>query len=74
MGGRPSDLKKIPDMILELLLLLFDLIESTGEWPEALAWAGITLIPKGRGGRTSQPETNHGHSDYLSRMGQRENE
>ena len=49
----PSDLKEIPDSILELLLLLFDLIESTGEWPAALAWAGITPIPKERGANLS---------------------
>ena len=48
--GLLSDLSKVPDSILELLLLLFDLVESSGEWPAALARAGITLIPKGEEG------------------------
>ena len=49
-GWTPADLKQLPDQIMEMLLPLFDLIESSGVWPESLAWAGITLIPKGEGG------------------------
>ena len=27
------------------------MIERTGQWPQHLCWAGITLIPKGEGGK-----------------------
>ena len=48
-GWKPGELKQLPNQMLEMLLLLFDLVEDSGVWCEALAWAGITLIPKGEG-------------------------
>lgn len=49
-GWKPVDFKALPDGILELLLMIYDRIESTGEWPSQVCWAGISLIPKGEGG------------------------
>ena len=68
-GWTPSDLGKVPDSILELLLLLFDLVESSGEWPAALARAGITLIPKGEEGETAKPEIDYSDSYCISHVG-----
>eukprot|EP00665_Eupelagonemidae_sp_cell47_P008443 gene8443-2313_t len=53
-GWRAHELKHFPAEILELLAGLFNRIESTGEWPEALQRALVTLIPKGAGGRPLQ--------------------
>ena len=49
-GWTPFELRQLPDCVLELLLPMFVIIEKSGEWPELLCWAGITLIPKGEGG------------------------
>ena len=47
---KPSDMKKLPDAILDLLVTLYQKIEDIGVWPQELCSAGITLIPKGEGG------------------------
>ena len=49
-GWTPFELRQLPDCVLALLLPMFEIIEKSGEWPELLCWAGITLIPKGEGG------------------------
>ena len=49
-GWTPKDFKKLHPMILELLLLVHDVVEESGIWPEPLYWAGVTLILKGEGG------------------------
>ena len=49
-GWNPSDLKALPDSLLRYLLLFYDIVEETNEWPRALTWASVTLIPKGEGG------------------------
>ena len=49
-GWTPKDFKKLHPLILELLLMVYDVVEETGLWPEPLCWAGVTLIPKGEGG------------------------
>merc|ERR1711873_363386 len=49
-GWRVSELKGLPDCILELLLLVYDTIETEHRWPSEACWGGITLIPKGEGG------------------------
>ena len=49
-GWTPKDIKYLPDWVLELLLSVYDLVEEKGVWPKAMAWAGISLIPKGEGG------------------------
>ena len=43
----PTDFMALPDTILELLILFYDMCESHGKWPSALTWASVTLIPKG---------------------------
>lgn len=53
-GWRPGDFKNLPADILELLLLIYDRIEADGIWPEPVSWAGISLIPKGEGGKPLQ--------------------
>ena len=73
-GWTPSDLSKVPDSILELLLLLFDLVESSGEWPAALARAGITQIPKGEEGETAKPEIDYSDSIVYRMWGERQGE
>ena len=45
-GFTAADLKAMPDALLERLALLFDLIEMSGSWPEALLTALVTMIPK----------------------------
>ena len=50
-GWLPKEVKMLPEWVLELLLLVYDKIEATGVWPSQLCWAGVTLIPKGEGGR-----------------------
>jgi len=50
-GWSPRDLKRLPLEILELLLHVYDLVEWKGVWPETMCWAGISLIPKGEGGK-----------------------
>ena len=47
---KPADVKKLPDRILEMILIIFDVVEDKGVWPSQLTWAGVTLIPKGEGG------------------------
>ena len=49
-GWSPPDLKRLTNRILGLLAHLFDAIEATGQWPQELCWASISLIPKGEGG------------------------
>ena len=49
-GWKPAEIKLLPAKITNLLLHMFDLVESEGKWPSDLCWAGITLIPKGEGG------------------------
>ena len=48
-GWCPKDLKALPEGILVLLVPFFALVEDLGQWPEALCWAAVTLIPKGEG-------------------------
>lgn len=48
-GWSPKDLKALPRAILEYLVLFYELVEATGEWPQALQCAAVTLIPKGEG-------------------------
>ena len=48
-GWSPSDLKALPNSLLRYLLLFCDLVGETNEWPRALTWASMTLIPEGEG-------------------------
>ena len=73
-GCKPGEVKQLPNQILEMLLLLFDLVESSGVWPEPLAWAGITLIPNGEGGVLLESKTDHGYSHRVPLLGVRPNE
>ena len=41
-----TDLRNLPDCILELLLVLFMSIEESKQWPEALMFGFCSLIPK----------------------------
>eukprot|EP00662_Eupelagonemidae_sp_cell21_P058248 gene58248-biopygen37513 len=45
-GWRPAELKRLPKPLLELLATMLNSFEETGEWPDALLEAFITLIPK----------------------------
>eukprot|EP00660_Eupelagonema_oceanica_P006768 gene6768-biopygen36539 len=49
-GWRASEIKALPLKILDRLASVFDKIETSGVWPDALTYAAITLIPKGAGG------------------------
>eukprot|EP00662_Eupelagonemidae_sp_cell21_P057566 gene57566-biopygen5808 len=50
-GWRPAELKRLPPPLLELVATMLNCFEETGEWPDALLEAFITLIPKdGAGG------------------------
>ena len=44
-----DDIKALPDVILELLVPLYDMVEFQGKWPYAFTWVAVTLIPKGEG-------------------------
>ena len=48
-GWRVSELKALPDSLLERLASLLNVIEQTGCWPDALAQGVISLISKGEG-------------------------
>ena len=52
-GWTRKDFKKLYPLILELLLLVYDVVEESGTRPEPFCWAGVTLIPKGEGGAPS---------------------
>ena len=56
-GWSPSDLKALPDSPLRYRLLFYDIVEETNEWPRALTWASVTLIPKGEGGAPARSKT-----------------
>ena len=43
---RVSELKLVPDEIIERLATLLNLIEKTGRWPPCLLVGLITMIPK----------------------------
>eukprot|EP00662_Eupelagonemidae_sp_cell21_P057018 gene57018-biopygen114705 len=45
-GWRPAELKRLPLPLLELVATMLNCFEDTGEWPDALLEAFITLIPK----------------------------
>ena len=47
-GWRVRELKALPQL-LDLLADLFNLIEQTGTWPDALCTGVISMIPKGDG-------------------------
>lgn len=48
-GWKPDEFQKLPDEVLELLLLVYDRIENEGTWPSALSRTGISMIPKKAG-------------------------
>jgi len=48
-GWRVSELKALPDCILDRLATLFNQIELAGSWPEALKLGLVSLISKGDG-------------------------
>ena len=45
----PKDFKRLPNEILEYLCIFYDIVEKTGEWPDALTHASVSLIPKNEG-------------------------
>eukprot|EP01064_Diplonema_japonicum_P017559 TRINITY_DN2571_c0_g2_i5.p1 TRINITY_DN2571_c0_g2~~TRINITY_DN2571_c0_g2_i5.p1 ORF type:complete len:294 (+),score=26.85 TRINITY_DN2571_c0_g2_i5:579-1460(+) len=45
-GWRLSELAHLPSELLDGFLFLFDWIETTGVWPQAILTALITMIPK----------------------------
>ena len=49
-GWRVAELKRLPRELLERLCQLFQHIEATGIWPEALLHGLITMVPKEGGG------------------------
>ena len=48
-GFRVAEIKALPPEILERIVILFNMIEQLGEWPEALTLGVISMIPKGEG-------------------------
>eukprot|EP01064_Diplonema_japonicum_P000874 TRINITY_DN1058_c1_g1_i11.p1 TRINITY_DN1058_c1_g1~~TRINITY_DN1058_c1_g1_i11.p1 ORF type:complete len:903 (+),score=136.99 TRINITY_DN1058_c1_g1_i11:2748-5456(+) len=48
-GWRISELKRLPKPILSGFADLFNLVERTGQWPEQITTALVTLTPKGEG-------------------------
>ena len=48
-GWRAGELKALPEAMLERLVVMLTVVESSGRWPEALATGFISLIPKGEG-------------------------
>ena len=48
-GWRASELKALPDALLDRLAALFNIIEIHGKWPEALQLGLVSLISKGEG-------------------------
>ena len=48
-GWRVCELKALPDILLERLAILLNLIEQTGKWPDSLMLGLVSLISKGEG-------------------------
>ena len=46
-GWRPSEIKQLPDCILQALLDVFHLCETQGKFPSSFYYSYTTLIPKG---------------------------
>ena len=46
-GWRPSEIKQLPDCLLQALLDIFHLCEAQGKFPSSLYYSYTTLIPKG---------------------------
>lgn len=53
-GWTPRDFKQLPREIIGMLSHFYDVVEETGCWPEQLAWATVSLIPKGEGALPSE--------------------
>eukprot|EP00973_Karenia_brevis_P056941 7920621-Karenia_brevis.AAC.1 len=45
-GWRVSELRKLPDVLLDRLAEVFNMIEERGVWPVSLERAVVSLIPK----------------------------
>jgi hypothetical protein len=50
-GWRAAELKALPPPILARLAELLNTVEATGDWPQSLERATVSLIPKGDGCR-----------------------
>ncbi|KAJ9444071.1 putative RNA-directed DNA polymerase from transposon X-element, partial [Diplonema papillatum] len=50
-GWRMAELKALPDLYLESLATLLNLVERTGIWPQAMRTALVSMIPKGDDGQ-----------------------
>ena len=46
-GWSYSDLKRLPLEALDLLALIYNAVEATGEWPEPVAHSFVAMLPKG---------------------------
>ena len=46
-GWSYADLKRLPLEALDLLALIFQAEEATGEWPEPVAHSFVAMLPKG---------------------------
>jgi hypothetical protein len=53
-GWRVAEVQRLPDLLLAQFAELFGVIENTGQWPDALSDALVTLIPKGEGAQPLQ--------------------
>ena len=50
-GWSYADLKRLPIEALDLLALIFQAVEATGEWPESIAHSFVAMLPKGGTGK-----------------------
>lgn len=48
-GWRVDELKRLPEVLLDWLAVVFNVVEETGEWPSALTVGITSLISKGEG-------------------------
>ena len=48
-GWRRDELLRLPENILALLAELYEMIECTGSWPQAVSLGVISMLPKGAG-------------------------
>ena len=45
-GWSYADLKRLHSEALDLLALIFQAVEATGEWPEPVAHSFVAMLPK----------------------------